>query len=116
MLFIHPMWDNESQRIGKQKCTPFGYAIHGVADLVVGLLLLIGTLVYLAHRGIAGTFDASLLWLFAAPFGLGGISEVLYQYSWKLAMRKGFHYDYERREASWMEAGQRRSYRWRPNA
>ena len=24
MLFIHPTWDNEGQRIGKRKCTPAG--------------------------------------------------------------------------------------------
>ena len=34
MLFIHPMWDNESQRIGKQKCTPAGYALHVIAEMV----------------------------------------------------------------------------------
>lgn len=114
MLFIHPMWDHESQRIGKQKCTPIGYAIHIVADMLgfAGLLLLFGTLVYMTYRGVVGPFTASLLWLLAAPFGLGFISDVLYRYSWKLALRKGFHYDYERCEASWMEAGQRRSYKW----
>jgi hypothetical protein len=114
MLFIHPMWDNESQRIGKRKCTPFGYAIHLIAEMIgfVGLLVLIGTSVYLAYRGIAGTFDASLFWLLAVPFGLGIISEVLYQCSWVLALMKGFQYDFERREASWMEKGQRRSYKY----
>jgi hypothetical protein len=108
------MWYSESQRIGKQKCTPIGYAIHVVAGLLrlISLLSLFGTLAHFAHRGIAGTFTASLLWLLAVPFGLGFISEVLYQYSWKLAMRKGFQYDYERDEASWMEAGQRRSYKY----
>gem|GEM_PF-3837790 len=25
MFFVYPMWDNESQRIGKKKCTPLGY-------------------------------------------------------------------------------------------
>jgi hypothetical protein len=113
MLFIHPMWDNESQRIGKQMCTPIGYAIHEIAELIgfVGLLLLVGTPVSLVYSWIVGTFSASLVWLLAAPFGLGVISEVLYQYSWWLASRKGFHYDYEKREASWLEAGERRSYK-----
>ncbi len=42
MLFINPMWDNESQRIGKQKCTPLGYRLHKIfiyalAGLLFGL-------------------------------------------------------------------------------
>jgi hypothetical protein len=79
----------------------------------IGLLLVFVTPMYLAHRGIAGTFHASLLCLFAAPFAFGVIGKVLYQYSWWLARRKGFHYDYDQCEASWMEAGQRRFYRWK---
>jgi hypothetical protein len=65
MFFIHPMWFDEGQRVGKQKCTPIGYAIHGIAEMIgfVGLLLLFATPVYLAYTGIAGTFNASLLWL-----------------------------------------------------
>lgn len=113
MLFIYPMWDSESHRIGKQKCTPTGYAMQGFAELLgfVGLLLLFGTGLYLTYRGIVGTFRAHLLWLLAVPFGLGFISEMLYHYSWVLALRKGFQYDYERREASWIENGQRCSYK-----
>jgi len=76
MLFIYPIWDNESQRIGKQKCTPLGYKLHGTAE------------------------------------GLGLISEALYRFSWKLADMKGFQYDHETRTANWMEAGQRREYKW----
>ena len=39
------MWDNESERIGKQRCTPLGYALHVVSDLIgfLGLLLLLAT-------------------------------------------------------------------------
>jgi hypothetical protein len=114
MLFIHPMWDHESQRIGKRKCTPIGYAIHVIADLFgfVGLVLLFVVPLVLVLKRMAGTFNALLLWLLAAPFSLGIISEVLYQYSWWLALRKGFHYDYQRCEASWVEAGERRSYKY----
>ena len=106
------MWDNESQRIGKQKCTPTGYALHGIAEMIgfVGLLTLLAVPAVLAWKSFTGTFHASLFWLLAAPFGLGIISEVLFQYSWWLALRKGFRYDYERREASWMEGGERRTY------
>jgi hypothetical protein len=70
MLFINPMWDNEAERIGKQRCTPLGYALHGISDLLgfVALLLLFGIGAYLGHRGFVGTFRASLLWLFSIPF------------------------------------------------
>src|SRR5688500_8677767 len=114
MLFIHPMWDSESQRIGKQRCTPTGYNIHVIAGLIgfAGLLLLHVEAVILAWEGLTGTFHAAHLWLLAVPFCLGVISEVLFQYSWWLALRKGFRYDPERLEASWMEAGERRSYKY----
>jgi hypothetical protein len=114
MLFIHPMWDHESQRIGKQRCTPVGYALHVVAELIgfVGLLVLLIVPVVLVWRGVTGTFHAANLWLLAVPFGLGIISEVLFQYSWWVALRKGFHYDAERCEVSWLEGGERRTYKY----
>jgi len=114
MLFINPMWDNEAERIGKQKCTPLGYALHAISDLIgfIALLLLFGAVAYLGYRGIAGTFDRSLLWLMAIPIGLAVIGSILYRFSWMLAYRRGFHYDYESREASWFEAGQRRTYKY----
>jgi hypothetical protein len=114
MLFLHPMRDHESQRIGTQKCTPIGYRLHVIAEFIgfVGILLLLAAAVVLVFKWFAGTFHASLLWLLAMPFSLGIISEALIQYSWWLALRKGFHYDYERREASWMDAGERRTYKY----
>jgi hypothetical protein len=114
MLFIHPMWYHESERIGMRKCTPTGYALHVIAELIgfVGLLLLLVVPVVLVWRGVAGDFHATDLWLLAVPFGPGVISEVLFQYSWRLALKKGFRFDYERSEASWVEAGQRRTYRY----
>ena len=113
MLFIHPMWDNESQRIGKQLCTPTGYTVHVISELIgfSGLLLLLATLAVFAWKGAAGTFHLPNLWLLTLPFILGAISEALFRFSWYLALRKQFHYDYERREASWIEAGERRTYR-----
>ena len=77
-----------------------------------GLLLLLASLVLMACKWFAGTFHASLLWLLAVPFLLDIISEAIFQYSWWLALRKAFHYDDERHEASWMEAGQRRTYKY----
>jgi hypothetical protein len=48
----------------------------------------------------------------AIPFGMGLIAEFLYNYSWRLAIRKGFTYNYDTQEASWMEDGQRRTFKW----
>jgi hypothetical protein len=95
MLFINPMWDNEAERIGKQRCTPLGYALHGISDLLgfVALLLFFGIAAYLGYCGIVGIFRASLLCLFSIPFGLAIIGAILYRISWVLAHRKGFHYD-----------------------
>jgi len=114
MLFIHPMWDSEAQRIGKQQCTPTGYTIHVVAERIgfAGLLLLLGLGVFFLWPGVAENFRASYLWLLLAPFSLDLVSDVLMRYSWRLANRKGFHYDYDSREASWYEDGERRSYKF----
>ena len=114
MLFIHPMWDSESQRIGMQKCTPAGYALHAIGELIgfVGLLLLIAAVGFLGWRLFCGTFHAVLLWWIAVPLGFGLLSEAMVAYSWRMASRKGFHYDYDLSEASWMEAGERRSYKY----
>lgn len=112
------MWDNEAERIGKQRCTPLGYALHGISDGLgfIALCLLLGIAVYLVHRGIDGTFNASLLWLFPIPFALAIVGWSLYRLSWVLARRKGFRYDYESREASWLEHGKRLSYRYNDSA
>lgn len=114
-MFIYPMWDNESQRIGKQKCTPWGYALHGIAELLgfIGLLLLVGLSVYLIYRAVAQSFETSLFWLLAIPFGFAIVSQALYQFSWVLAARNGFEYDYNKREASWIEHGERVAYSWK---
>jgi hypothetical protein len=115
MVFINPMWDSEGQRIGKQRCTPLGYALHGVSDLIgfTGLLLLLGTGAYLAYRRTVGTFHTTLLWLLAIPFAVGVIGSLLCRYSWFLAHRRGFRYDYETCEASWLENDSRRTYKYK---
>jgi hypothetical protein len=117
MLFIYPMWDHESERIGKQKCTPLGYWLHGLADLIglIGLLLLLGLGVFLAYRGLSHSFHASLFWLLTIPFGVGLIGQILFLFSWSLAYRRGFEYDYEKAEASWVENGERVTYKWKPS-
>jgi hypothetical protein len=116
-VFIYPMWDHESQRIGKQKCTPRGYALHGIAELfgVSGLLLLIGLPVYLILEAVAGSFVRSMLWLLVLPLGFALVGQALYQFSWLLASRKAFSYDYDKHEASWLENGERVTYIWQPD-
>jgi hypothetical protein len=116
MLFIYPMWNHETERIGKQKCTPLGYWLHGFADLIglIGLLLFLGIAVYLAYRGLSQSFHASLFRLLAIPFGVGLVGQMLFLFSWSLAYRRGFEYDYEKAEASWVENGERVSYQWKP--
>lgn len=109
-MFINPMWDSESQRVGKRECTPRGYQLHQVSDLVgfVALLLLPVTFFYLQYRDVAGSFDSSLRWLYAIPIAVAFAGTVLHRYSWLLATRKGFKYDPATSEASWLEDGQRR--------
>jgi hypothetical protein len=111
-MFIPRIWCDEVERIGKQRCTPFGFALQGIGDLVgfLGLLMLLGMPVYLAYRGIVGTFSWSLLWLLVVPLGIGIFGRVMVEFSWWMASRKKFHYDYERRESTWIEAGEKRSY------
>src|SRR5438105_3219039 len=36
MLFMHPMWDSESERLGKKHCTPAGYRLHVLAENIGG--------------------------------------------------------------------------------
>ena len=111
-MFISPMWSDEVERIGKQRCTPFGYALHVVGDLTgfVGLLALLGVPLCLASAGVAGSFRWSMLWLLAVPLALGVVGPVIVSFSWSLAHRKRFRYDYEQRMSCWIEGGHERAY------
>ena len=113
-MFIYPMWDHESQRIGKQKCTPLGSRLHLSAEMIgfSCLLSLPCIVIYLAYRGLTGTFQTHLWWILAAPFLLALIGGVIYAYSWRLASQRGFEYDENECEASWDENGQRITYRY----
>jgi membrane protein implicated in regulation of membrane protease activity len=117
MLFLYPMWDHESQRIGKKKCTPLGYALHTIAELLglIGMLFMFGIIGFLVYRAITGNFRLSFLWLLIFPFALGLVAEAMYRISWVLATKKGFEYDYKKCQASWNERDKRVTYKWEPN-
>ena len=113
-MFINPMWESEVQRIGKRRCTPTGYCLHLISDLI-GLLALGGTLamaIYCLILHVRGNFDASLLWRLLVPFAAAVIGNLLYHYSWYLAGRRQFQWDREQGFASWVDDhGKVQSYR-----
>jgi hypothetical protein len=111
-MFVPRIWFDEVERIGKQRCTPLGYALQLVGELVgiLGLLMFLVVTIYLIYNVIANSFEWSLLWFLTFPFVLGIVGSGLVTFSWSLACRKKFHYDYERRESSWIEAGEKRTY------
>ncbi|TWU44716.1 hypothetical protein Poly51_59850 [Rubripirellula tenax] len=107
------MWDNECQRLGKRKCTPLGAWLHSIAELI-GFLCLLSLpciLLYLAFRGVAGTFHYGLWLVLAAPFAITLLGDAMFAFSWHLARRRGFEYDSDLREARWNENGDRIVYR-----
>lgn len=111
-MFISRMWFDEVERIGKQRCTPAGYALHGAGQLVgfIALLLLLVAIVYVPYRAVIGEFNRMLLWLLLAPFVIGFFGKGILAVSWLLAHRKQFHYDHERRVSRWIEHGVERTY------
>lgn len=117
MLFFYPMWDHESQRIGKKKCTPLGYALHTIAELLglIGMLFIFGIIGFLMYRAITGNFHLSFLRLLIFPIAIGLVAEAMYRISWVLAAKKGFEYEYEKCQASWNERDKRVTYKWEPN-
>jgi hypothetical protein len=112
-IWITPrIWFDEVERIGMRRCTPVGYALNGIGGLFwfLGILMIPGMPVYLGYTAVVGTFSWSLLWLLAVPFLVIVVGSVVIGVSWLLACRKGFSYDYERRESSWIERGEKRAY------
>jgi len=116
MLFIYPMWDHESQRIGKRKCTPLGYVLHTIAELMgfIGLLFIFRIIAFCIYRAIVGTFHLLYLRLLIFPFVIGLVAEAMYQISWLLAAKRGFAYDYKKCQASWNKDGKQVEYKWEP--
>lgn len=107
MLFIHPMWDSEHQRLGMCECSPRAHKLHALGEFIgfVGLLTLFVTFAWIALAK-----DLSWWWL-AIPFGIGIASEAVVQVSWAMVSRRGFKYDFKTGEASWDREGRRVVYR-----
>lgn len=97
------MWQDEVQRIGKQRCTPTGYRLHGISDLIgfIAIILLLGVSFHIAYSAFQGTFTWSSLVLLLTPIGVAIVGNILHSYSWHLAEIRGFKYDYEKRTSTW---------------
>ncbi|WP_396159769.1 hypothetical protein [Flavobacterium sp.] len=113
------MWDHESQRIGKQRCTPVGYVLHGFSDLLgfVAIICLFGVSFYLVYAVIRGHFALGMLWLLAIPFAIAIVGNVIHSYSWHLADKRNFEYDYEKCISTWVDdCGNQQSYKYSDDA
>ena len=95
-------------KIGKPGCGPF--SLTGQPNAMGGRE--VGGMANLKFRDLDHSFDASLWWLLAIPFGVALCGTVLHSYSWILVARRGFSYDYQTGEASWLENGQRCVFVW----
>ncbi len=118
-MFINPMWYDEVQRIGKKLCSPKGYLLHVISDLIglLAIVCLIVVPVYLIYIGVSGTFTWPKLWLLIVPFAIAIVGNLLYSYSWYLADKRNFKYDYEKRISTWIdESGHQQSYKYRDTA
>jgi len=114
-MFINPMWFHESQRIGKQRCTPTGYTLHLISDLIgfIATVCLPGIPIHLVYSAIRGHFTWSMLWLLLIPFVIAIVGNVLHSYSWHLADKRQFHFDYESSISTWVnESGIQQSYKY----
>lgn len=90
MLFIHPMWLCENQREGMQTCTPLGYKLRVLGDLIglgglIMLMVVLGLLILRYFRHQTTSADYCLLLL---PFIVGLIGKVLFMLGWHLAAQK----------------------------
>ena len=115
MIFFHPMWDSEGQRLGMKACTPLGYGMRIVGDLIgfLGLITFFLIPANLLLRFIRHQFSTHDLWLLLVPLIIGIIGRILFELGWKLATNKQYKYDYETMTVTWIEKGQERSFAYK---
>ena len=109
------MWDSENQRLGMKACTPLGYTVRCIADLIgfCGLIFLFGILGALTLRYLRHQFELRVLWLLLIPLVIGSAGRVLFEFSLGLATKKKFEYDSQTMSTKWIEDGHERVF---PNA
>lgn len=103
MLFFHRMWDSEIERIGFRKCSPAGYQIRHLGELVgfIGLVWFVGALLYLLYTAVTLSFTLASLRLLLWPLALGVLSDILVLISRMAVNRKDFQYNEGERRSSW---------------
>jgi hypothetical protein len=111
-LFIYPMWDSENQRLGMKACSPFGYTVRSIADLIgfFGLILLFGILGVLTLRYLRHQFESGDFWLLLVPLVVGLVGRVIFEFGWGLAAKKKFEYDSQTMTVKWIEDGHERVF------
>ena len=106
------MWSDEVERIAFKRCTPAGYALRLVGDVLrfISLTALFAMLAYLVFRAFAGTLAAQWFGMLIVPFLFGLAGTLAAGVSRRLARRNGFAYSYEQRAASWTANGMQHAY------
>ena len=99
------MWDNEAERVGLQRCTPLGYFIYGLGDLLgaISLLSFLFTPLWLAFLWWSDSISFNSFWPLLLSIFLIFLRLSLGAVTWTLASKRGFRYDPETRTAHWIE-------------
>ena len=108
------MWDTETERLGKMKCTKIGYNLHLLSDLlgIIGFYLLLTLVVIFAYQYFLKSSDNFQIWYFSIPFMFAIMSQIMFYISWKLAEKKSFKYNADKNEATWIEDGKIKIYKY----
>ena len=112
-LFIYPMWNSENQQLGMKACTPFGYTLRCIADMIgfSGLILLFGISGVLIHRYfLRHPIESRYLLVLLVALVVGFVGRALFEFGWALAAKKKFEYDSQTMTAKWIEDGHERVF------
>jgi len=93
--------------------------LHVISDLIgfIALICLLGVLIYLVYARIRGQFTWGMLWFLVVPFTIAIAGNILHSYSWYLADKHQFKYDYEKAISTWVnESGVQQSYKYDTDA